>query len=183
MERGIPQLSSSGATDYDELFVVISPEASKRSSPIAPNAPVKPRRLFSKVGLKPKKLHFVDKEENGGGRAAQDKHRQDERANYSRVKSNKSEPVDASSSTSILGKQSRDQLNRRNLNRMLENMRLDANNKENKRFGKEQQERKAKDGRSVARERARSIKSSHSHSARSSIQSSSLRGEFLHFRI
>jgi hypothetical protein len=154
---------------------------SKRSSPIAPNAPVKPRRLFSKVGLKPKKLHFVDKEEKS--RAAQDKHRHDERANYSRVKSNKSEPVEASSSTP--GKQSKERLNqRRNLNCMLENLQLDANNKENKRYGREQHDRKAKDGRSVARERARSIKShSHSHSARSAIQSSSLQGEFLHFRI
>lgn len=174
--------SSSVKTQRDELFVIVSPRSSKRSTPVPPNAPIKPKILFSKVGLRPKKLHFLDKERNGKAEL------NESCPNYS-MRSISNEPGPSRESKhwtrENLGKsRPRERSSRRYLNSMLENMRLDAtaNNKENRRLKSNEKDRY--DGRPahvrpiIVEERAKSASAKSNGKTHYKSQ-----GEFLHFRI
>ncbi|EZA51060.1 uncharacterized protein LOC105283154 [Ooceraea biroi] len=130
------QFPSSSFTPYDELFVVISPGVNKRATPVPPNAPIKPRRLFPKAGLKPKKLHF-DKNKS------QDTNCSDERVDRSiksRLRNNASTRITRSSSRGNDSQQANQILQR------------DASKENKGRLSKD-------DGRTVTKEHAKSARS------------------------
>ncbi|XP_018376321.1 PREDICTED: uncharacterized protein LOC108769699 [Trachymyrmex cornetzi] len=133
--------SSSSHSSYTSQLFIISPTV-KRTMPVPPNAPIKPRKSFSKEGLKPKKLRFTDKEED----ETEDENNSEKSVDLSTMFERKKE---------FSKKQVPGRLDHENLNTMLQSMRLELENKENRQYGQEQHERKASNNRSIAKERAR----------------------------
>ena len=144
---------------------VISPTV-KSITPVPPNAPIKPRKLFSKEGLKPKKLRFTDEEKD----ETEDEHNSEKSVDLLTMFKRKKE------FSKKQGESGR--LDSENLNTMLQSMRLELENKENRQYGQEQYERKASNNRSITKERARN-----NNSSQSSKLNCSPKGEFVHFRI
>lgn len=100
-----------------------------------PNAPIKPRKSFSKVGLKPKKLRFTDKEKDG----IDDENCLHKSVDYSiKVPDNKA--IFSKKKCKLKEKSCRE-----NLSTMLRNIRLEADDKENKQYENERYERKMRD--------------------------------------
>lgn len=137
--------------------------------PVPPNAPIKPRKFFSKEGLKPKKLRFTDKEKN----ETEDDNCSEKSVDYSIKISKRKAEFSKHQGESMA------RLNRENLSAMLQSIRLELDNKENRRYGQERYERRPRNNRSVAKE--------HTRNNNNSLQSSKLncnpKGEFVHFRI
>ncbi|EGI62651.1 Zinc finger CW-type PWWP domain protein 1 [Acromyrmex echinatior] len=145
--------SSSSHSSYTSQLFVISPTV-KSITPIPPNAPIKPRKLFSKEGLKPKKLRFTDEEKD----EAENEHNSEKSVDLSTMFKWKKE---------FLKKQGESgRLDHENLNTMLQSMRLELENKENRQYGQEQHERKASSNRSIAKERARNNNNNSSQSSK-----------------
>lgn len=138
-----------------------------RITPVPPNAPIKPRKPFSKEGLKPKKLRFTDKEE--------DENCILKNANFV-IKTSKAE-------CSKQQNESSGTLDRDSLSALLQSVRLKLDNKENgednRRYRQGRYEKRTRNNRSVAKERAKN--------KNDFLQSSKLnyspKGEFVHFRI
>ncbi|XP_011864319.1 PREDICTED: uncharacterized protein LOC105560114 [Vollenhovia emeryi] len=146
--------ASSFLPSYTPQLFVTSPIAI-RTVPVPPNAPIKPRKSFPKEGLKPKKLHFTDNET--------------EKENSSQKSTQLSKQQD----------QSNQSYNRDSLSNVLQNLRLELDNKENMRYGLGRHERKMKNNRSVAKERVKN----HYDSSQSSKLNSCEKSEFVYFRI
>lgn len=75
--------------------------------------------------------------------------------------------------------ESKERLDRESLSAMLQNIRLELDNKENRRYGQGRYEKRARNNRSLAKERARN----NNDSSQSSKLNYSPKGEFVHFRI
>lgn len=151
-----------------ELFVT-SPTA-KRTTPVPPNAPIKPRKSFSKVGLKPKKLRFTDKEKD-----------EIDGENCSQKSADYSVKVLDHKATFLKEKgELKDKSSRENLSVMLRNIRLETDDKENKQYENERYERKVIDDRySVIKERAK-----YGNNCTQSLKlNCNSKGKFVHFRI
>ncbi|KYN06473.1 Zinc finger CW-type PWWP domain protein 1 [Cyphomyrmex costatus] len=117
--------------------------------PVPPNAPIKPKKLFSKEGLKPKRLCFIDEEMD----ETADENSSEKSVDFFKMFKQKKKS----------SKQQKEsgRLVRNNLNTMLQSMRLE--NKENRQEDvQERYEKKARNNRSVAKERARNNNSSQS---------------------
>lgn len=140
----------------------------KKTTPIPPNAPVKFKKHFSKEGLKPKKLRFVDKEVE---EAENTKHSQKSADCVIKIFNHKS-----CSKQKI---ESKGELSKENLNAMLQDIRLETDNKENRPYAKERHERKVKSNRFVSTSASKNV----NNSPQSSKSNHNLKGEFLHFRI
>jgi len=159
---------SSSLPSYTSQLFLISPIA-KRITPVPPNAPIKPRKPFSKKGLKPKKLRFTDKEKDEMGNE-----------NYSQkstdfsIKMSKQKAEISKLQGKSLGK-----LDRENLSTMLQSIRLELDDKENRQYIQEQRERRTRNNRSIAKERARN----NNNFSQTSKLNSSPKSEFVHFRI
>ncbi|KAG5334023.1 ZCPW1 protein, partial [Acromyrmex charruanus] len=145
--------NSSSHSSYTSQLFVISPTV-KSITPVPPNAPIKPRKLFSKEGLKPKKLRFTDEEKD----ETENEHNSEKSVDLSTMFKWKKE---------FLKKQGESgRLDHENLNTMLQSMRLELENKENRQYGQEQHERKASNNRSIAKERARNNNNNSSQSSK-----------------
>ncbi|KAL0108238.1 hypothetical protein PUN28_015054 [Cardiocondyla obscurior] len=148
-----------------ELGITDTP-ISQKASLIPPNAPIKPRKHVCKKDLKPKKLYFTDKElenERDDANCSQKSALLLTKKSKQKSKSHKRE-TDSS-----------EKLNRDSLSAMLESIRLELDNKENRRQG---HEKRTRINNSVAKERAKK-----NNCSQSSELSCNLRGEFVHFRI
>lgn len=155
--------SSLLSTYTSQLFVISPP--TRMTTPVPPNAPIKPRKPFSKEGLKPKKLRFTDKDETKDENCS--KKSADVSIKMSKLKAEFSKQQGESKGI----------LERENLSAMLQSIRLELDNKENRRYEQERYERRARNNRSIAKECARNNNNS------SSKLNCSPKGEFLHFRI
>lgn len=153
---------------YTSRLFVTSPTA-KRTTPVPPNAPIKPKKPFSKEGLKPKKLRFTDKEKD----ETEDENCSKKSANFS-IKMFKQKAQVSKQQDESKGK-----LDRESLSAMLQNVRLELDNKENRRHGQGRYEKRARNNHSLAKERARND----NDSSQSSKLNCSPKGEFVHFRI
>lgn len=153
---------------YTPRLFVTSPRAG-RTTPVPPNAPIKPRKPFPKEGLKPKKLRFTDKEK-------------DETENENCSKKSADFPIKMFKQKAEFSKQqgeSKGRLDRESLSVMLQSIRLELDNKENRRYGQGRHEKRARNNRSLAKEHARN----NNDSSQSSKLNCSPKGEFVHFRI
>lgn len=135
-----------------------------------PNAPVKLRKSFSKVGLKPKKLHFTDKETD----EIEDENCSQKSVDYSL------KVLDRKATFSKDNGELKEKLNRENLSAMLRNIRLEADDKENKQYENERYERKVRNDRySVIKERAK-----YGNNCTQSLKlNCNSKDKFVHFRI
>ncbi|XP_028047072.1 uncharacterized protein LOC105828627 isoform X2 [Monomorium pharaonis] len=124
-----------------QLFA-ISP-TTRITTPVPPNAPIKPRKLFSKEGLKPKKLRFTDKDKN----EVKNENCFKKSTNFSIEMSKEELSKQQSESKGIL--------ERENLSFMLQSIRLELDNKENRQYGQERYERRARNNRFIVKEHAR----------------------------
>jgi len=159
---------SSSLPSYTSQLFLISPIA-RRMTPVLPNAPIKSRKPFSKKGLKPKKLRFTDKEKD-----------EMENKNYSQKSTDFSIKMSKQKADiSKLQGESIERLDRENLSTMLQSIQLELDNKENRQYGQEQYEKRTRNNRSVAKERARN----NNNSSQTSKLNCSPKGEFIHFRI
>lgn len=166
---------SSSLSAYTSQLFVISP-TTRLKTPVPPNAPIKSRKPFPKEGLKPKKLRFTDKDKD-----------ETKGENYSKNSTDFS--IDTSKRKATFSKQQDDESKgikeeRENLSSMLQSIRIELDNKENRRNGQDNNnnngyERRTRNNRSVAKERARN----NNNSSQSSKLNCNLKGEFLHFRI
>lgn len=142
----------------------------KRTTPVPPNAPIKPRKSFSKVGLKPKKLRFTDKEkdeiygENHSYKSADYSIKVlDHKATFSKEKG-----------------ELKEKSSRENLSAMLRNIRLEIDDKENKQYENKRYERKMRDDRySVIKEHAKY----RDNCTQSLKLNCNTKDKFVHFRI
>lgn len=153
-----------------ELFVT-SPTTKRTTHPVPPNAPIKPRKSFSKVGLKPKKLYFTDKKTG----EIEDENCSQKSVDYSLT------VLDRKATFSKDNSELKEKLNRENLSAMLRNVRLEADDKENKQYENERYERKVRNDRySVMKERNVKFGNNCTQSLKLNCNS---KGKFVHFRI
>lgn len=144
---------------------VTSPTA-RRTTPVPPNAPIKPRKPFFKEGLKPKKLRFTDKEKD---------ETEDENYCQKRDFATKMSKAEFSKQQG----ESKGRLDRESLSTMLQSIRLELDNKENRRHGQGRYEKRVKNNHSAVKERAKN----NNDSSQSSKLNCNSKGEFVHFRI
>lgn len=158
-------LASSLLHSYTPQLFVISPTA-RRATPVPPNAPIKPRKPFSKEGLKPKKLRFTDKEND----ETKDENCFQKSADFS-IKMYKQK---AEFSKQQEQGESREKSERESSSAMLQSIRFELFNKKNRRY-----EKKLRNNRSTTKEHAKN----NNDSSQSSILNCNPKGEFVHFRI
>jgi len=137
---------------------------------VPPNAPIKPKKSFSKVGLKPKKLHFTDKEKD----RIDDENCFQQSADYS-IKVLDNEAIFSKEKYKLKEKSSRE-----NLSAMLRNIRLETDDKENKQY--ERYERKMRDDHYFAINNERTTKCSNNCTQSLKLNCNS-KDKFVHFRI
>lgn len=137
-----------------------------------PNAPIKPRKSFPKVGLKPKKLRFTDKEKDGIG----DKNCFQKSADYS-IKVLDNKVIFSNEKCKLKEKSSRE-----NLSALLRNIRLETDDKENKQYENKRYERRMRDDHYSVINNERTTKCDNNCTQSLKLNYNS-KDKFVHFRI
>ncbi|XP_050450419.1 uncharacterized protein LOC126850971 [Cataglyphis hispanica] len=169
VEQTIPRNEAWGSFWFRIFELFVTSPTVKRTTPVPPNAPIKPRKSFFKVGLKPKKLRFTDKEKD----EIDGENRSQKSADYS-IK-----VLDHKEAFSKKKGELKEKSSRENLSAMLRNIRLETDDKENKQYENERYERKVKDGRYSVKERGK-----YRNNCTQSLKlNCNTKDKFVHFRI